>query len=43
VECGRRAGVHTILVRTGYGADQDCRPDFQAADAVEAIGIVLSV
>lgn len=41
VECGRRAGVRTILVLTGYGAEQQCQPDFRAADAVEAIGIVL--
>ena len=41
VECGRRAGVRTILVLTGYGAAQECQPDFRAADVVEAIGIVL--
>ena len=41
VECGRRAGVRTILVLTGYGAGQNCQPDFRAADVVEAIGIVL--
>ncbi|HYW44457.1 MAG TPA: HAD-IIIA family hydrolase, partial [Bryobacteraceae bacterium] len=41
VECGRRAGVRTILVLTGYGAEQNCQPDFRAADVVRAIGIVL--
>lgn len=41
VECGRRAGMRTILVLTGYGAEQDCRSDFRAAGVVEAIGIVL--
>jgi D-glycero-D-manno-heptose 1,7-bisphosphate phosphatase len=41
VECGRRAGLRTILVLTGYGAGQNCQPDFRAADVVEAIGIVL--
>jgi len=41
VECGRRAGARTILVLTGYGAQQNCHPDFRVADVVEAIGIVL--
>jgi D-glycero-D-manno-heptose 1,7-bisphosphate phosphatase len=41
VECGRRAGTKTILVLTGYGADQDCMPDFRVRDAVEAIQTVL--
>jgi D-glycero-D-manno-heptose 1,7-bisphosphate phosphatase len=41
VECGRRAGTRTILVRTGYGAEQQCSPDFTAADAVEASGFIL--
>lgn len=41
VECGRRAGLRTILVLTGYGAVQNCQPDFRVADVVEAIGIVL--
>jgi len=41
IECGRRAGVRTILVLTGYGAEQNCEPDFRAADVVGAIGIVL--
>jgi D-glycero-D-manno-heptose 1,7-bisphosphate phosphatase len=42
VECGRRAGVKTILVRTGYGAEQDCAPDCRARDVAEAIGLVLA-
>ena len=42
VECGRRAGVRTILVLTGYGAEQDCSPDFRAADVAAAIDIVLN-
>jgi D-glycero-D-manno-heptose 1,7-bisphosphate phosphatase len=41
VECGHRAGTRTILVLTGYGAEQNCAPDFTARDAVEAIDIVL--
>jgi D-glycero-D-manno-heptose 1,7-bisphosphate phosphatase len=41
IECGRRAGTRTILVQTGYGAEADCRPDFTAPDAVEAIQIAL--
>ena len=41
VECGRRAGVKTILVLTGYGAEQDCAADYRVADVVAAIGTVL--
>lgn len=41
VECGRRAGVQTVLVLTGYGAEQDCAPDYRARDVVEAIQTVL--
>ena len=41
IECGRRAGTSTILVRTGYGAEQVCQPDFTAGDVVQAIQIVL--
>jgi D-glycero-D-manno-heptose 1,7-bisphosphate phosphatase len=41
IECGRRAGVSTILVRTGYGAEQVCRPDFTADSVVQAVEIVL--
>jgi D-glycero-D-manno-heptose 1,7-bisphosphate phosphatase len=41
VECGQRAGVKTILVLTGYGAEQDCDPDYRALDVAEAIGWVL--
>lgn len=41
IECGRRAGTHTILVLTGYGAGQDCHPDFTASDMLEAAQIIL--
>ena len=41
IECGQRAGARTILVLTGYGAEQDCQPDFTAADMAEAVEIVL--
>lgn len=41
IECGRRAGARTILVLTGYGAEQDCQPDFTVADAVAAAAIIL--
>ena len=41
VECGRRAGARTILVLTGYGAEQDCAPDFRARDVVAAMETVL--
>lgn len=41
IECGRRAGTRTILVRTGYGASQDCDADFIAADAAAAVDWLL--
>jgi D-glycero-D-manno-heptose 1,7-bisphosphate phosphatase len=41
IECGRRAGARTILVLTGYGAQQNCQPDFTAADAVAAVSLIL--
>jgi D-glycero-D-manno-heptose 1,7-bisphosphate phosphatase len=41
VECGKRAGVKTVLVLTGYGAEQDCAPDYRARDVAEAIERVL--
>jgi D-glycero-D-manno-heptose 1,7-bisphosphate phosphatase len=43
VECGQRAGARTILVLTGYGAQQDCNPDFTAVDVVAAVQIVLEL
>jgi D-glycero-D-manno-heptose 1,7-bisphosphate phosphatase len=41
VECGRRAGVRTIQVLTGYGADQQCGADLTCADAVEAVQAIM--
>ena len=43
IECGRRAGTRTILALTGYGADQDCAPDFTARDLASAADIVLGL
>lgn len=44
IECGKNAGVRTILVETGYGQrDQHCSPDFRASDVVGAVGIILSL
>jgi D-glycero-D-manno-heptose 1,7-bisphosphate phosphatase len=43
IQCGKNAGVRTILVGTGYGQrDAGCAPDFKAADVVEAVGIILT-
>jgi histidinol-phosphate phosphatase family protein len=42
VECGHRAGVRTIQVLTGYGAEQQAEADFRAAGVVEAVAIVLA-
>jgi D-glycero-D-manno-heptose 1,7-bisphosphate phosphatase len=41
IECGRRAGTRTILVRTGYGAEQRCDPDFVAPDLARAVALVV--
>ena len=42
MDCGRRAGTRTILVRTGYGAQQSCDADFVAADAREAVAWIIA-
>lgn len=42
VECGRRAGMRSILVRTGYGAEQTCTADFVCADVLAAIDSILN-
>uniref|UniRef100_Q01QK2 D,D-heptose 1,7-bisphosphate phosphatase n=1 Tax=Solibacter usitatus (strain Ellin6076) TaxID=234267 RepID=Q01QK2_SOLUE len=42
IECGRRAGTHTVLVLTGYGtAAQNSNAEFVCKDAVEAIELIL--
>ena len=42
IECGRNAGVKTILVQTGYGAQGDvCRADWIARDLAHATEIIL--
>lgn len=44
VECGRRAGSRTILVRTGYGAGlEDTGADFVCEDAVAALDMILAL
>ncbi len=43
VECGRKAGMRTILVETGYGAKHgECSPDYTARDICHAAEIILS-
>jgi D,D-heptose 1,7-bisphosphate phosphatase len=43
IECGRNAGVRTILVKTGYGAGEShAKPDFVAEDFSEAAEIILN-
>jgi len=42
IECGWRAGARTILVETGYGAEQNCQPDYTAKDVAEAVVFILS-
>lgn len=42
IECGLNAGVRTILVQTGYGADElNCRADWIARDLPHAAEIIL--
>ena len=42
IECGRNAGVHTILVETGYGKEHlGCGADFIAPTVTEAVRLVL--
>ncbi len=42
VECGRNAGMRTILVETGYGSEHAaCSPDHRARDIAEAAEIIL--
>ena len=44
IECGRNAGVRTILVRTGYGASETgAEPNWVAEDMCEAVDIILAV
>jgi D-glycero-D-manno-heptose 1,7-bisphosphate phosphatase len=42
IECGKNAGVRTILVKTGYGKEHlGCGADFIAPTITEAVRIVL--
>lgn len=42
IECGKNAGVRTILVETGYGKRvSGCKPDHRVPTVVEAIRIAL--
>jgi D-glycero-D-manno-heptose 1,7-bisphosphate phosphatase len=42
IECGRNAGVRTILVQTGYGTHEiDCRADWIVRDLAHAAAIIL--
>jgi D-glycero-D-manno-heptose 1,7-bisphosphate phosphatase len=44
VECGRRAGCRTILVRTGYGANlENTGADFVHEDIVSASNMILAI
>lgn len=43
VECGHRAGMRSILVRSGYGAQHaGCGADFEAEDAAQALEWILN-
>jgi D-glycero-D-manno-heptose 1,7-bisphosphate phosphatase len=44
VECGRRAGCRTILVRTGYGAElENTGADFVHEDIISASNMILAI
>lgn len=44
LQCGKAAGLRTILVQTGYGKNLGATPlaDFVCADVVEAVRVILS-
>lgn len=43
IECGRAAGARTVLVETGYGAEQDdCNPHHRFPDVVAAVEYILA-
>lgn len=43
VECGHRAGMPSILVRTGHGMNHvGCGADLEAADVVEALDWIIA-
>lgn len=45
IEMAKRAGLRSILVRTGYGgsdARYDVKPDFIAADVLDAVNLILA-
>jgi len=41
IECGQRTGTRTVLVLTGYGAEQGCHPDLTAPDLAAAVRAIL--
>ena len=41
IDCGRNAGVRTVLVRTGYGHSEKCAPDWTAENLADAAEIIL--
>ena len=41
IDCGRNAGVRTVLVQTGYGCSQECAADWTAENLSAAAEIVL--
>jgi len=41
MECGRNAGVKTVLVRTGYGHSEKFAPDLTAETLADAAEIIL--
>jgi len=44
IECGKRAGMRTILVSTGYGVqNQNCGADYLFSDALAAANFILKM
>lgn len=41
IDCGRNAGVRTVLVQTGYGHSETCAPDWTAENLAGAAEIIL--
>ena len=42
IDCGRNAGVRTVLVRTGYGHSEKSAPDWTAESLTDAAEVILN-
>ena len=42
IECGQNAGLRTVLVRTGYGETERCKPTWTTDNLVSAAALILA-